>query len=99
VSLLEECVAIAARQGFAPSAASLQRSRATFTMAGSALTASMLRDVERGARTEFDHVLGDLLRRSGEATGDRSLLRVAHAHLAAYEARRLRTQAAAAIAA
>ena len=99
VSLLEECAAIAARQGFAPSAASLQRSRATFTTAGSGLTASMLRDVERGARTEFDHVLGDLLRRGGEATGDRSLLRVAHAHLAVYEARRLRAQAAAAIAA
>src|SRR5882757_757877 len=99
VSLLEECAAVAARQGFAPSAASLQRSRATFTTPGSGLTASMLRDVERGARTEFDHVLGDLLRRGGEAIGDRSLLRIAHAHLAAYEARRLRIQSAAAIAA
>ena len=99
VSLLEECAAIAARQGFAPSAASLQRSRATFTTPGSGLTASMLRDVERGARTEFDHVLGDLLRRGGEVIGDRSLLRIAHAHLAAYEARRLRIQSAAAIAA
>jgi 2-dehydropantoate 2-reductase len=97
-ALLEECAAIARQQGFAPSEASLQRSRAAFTTAGSGLTASMLRDVERGARTEFDHVLGDLLRR-GAALGGHSLLRIAHAHLAAYEARRSRTQAVPAVAA
>jgi 2-dehydropantoate 2-reductase len=53
-----------------------------------------LRDIERNARTEADHVLGDLLRRSGEAPGGQSLLRIACAHLAAYEARRTRTQPA-----
>ncbi len=53
----------------------------------------MLRDIERGARTEADHVLGDLLRRGGDVAGSSSLLRIAHAHLAAYEARRERTQA------
>ncbi len=90
-ALLEECAAIAAGQGFAPGEAAMQRSRAAFTTAGSGLTASMLRDVERGARTEADHVLGDLLRRGGGEAGGRSLLRIAHAHLAAYEARRLRS--------
>ena len=67
ISLLEECAAIAARQGFPPGAAAMQRNRAMFTAAGSAFTASMLRDVERGARTEVEHILGDLLRawRSG----------------------------------
>jgi 2-dehydropantoate 2-reductase len=90
-SMLDECAAIATRQGFPPSAAAMQRNRAMFTAVGSGFTASMLRDVERGARTEVDHVLGDLLQRGDAAP--HSLLRIAHAHLLAYEARRVRTQA------
>jgi 2-dehydropantoate 2-reductase len=65
-----------------------------FTAAGSGLTASMLRDVERGARTEADHVVGDLLRRGGGRMDPHSLLRIAYAHLAAYEVRRARSQMA-----
>ena len=56
----------------------------------------MLRDVERGVRMEADHVLGDLPSRGGEAAGAHLLLRIAHAHLAAYEARGARAQATAA---
>jgi 2-dehydropantoate 2-reductase len=95
-ALLDECAAIASRQEFSPREAALQRSRAMLTAAGSGLTPSMLRDVERGARTEADHVLGDLLRRGGEPDGPHSLLRIAFAHLNAYEARRARTDAASA---
>jgi 2-dehydropantoate 2-reductase len=89
LKLLDECAAIAARQGFAPSEASLQRSRSMFTTPGSGLTASMFRDIERHARIEADHLIGDLLRRGGGAgePSGLSLLRVAQAHLAAYEAR------------
>jgi 2-dehydropantoate 2-reductase len=39
-------------------------------------TASMLRDIERGAPVEADHIFGDLLRRAGPAA-DKSLLCVA----------------------
>jgi 2-dehydropantoate 2-reductase len=61
------------------------------TMPGSTFAASMLRDVERGAPTEADHILGDLLRRGGGGgPNDLSLLRIAYAHLRAYEARRNR---------
>jgi 2-dehydropantoate 2-reductase len=70
----------------------MQRSKALFTTPGSGLTASMLRDIERNARTEADHVLGDLLRRGGDAIGPHALLRIAHSHLATYEARRARLQ-------
>ncbi len=87
-ALLEECAAIAAQQGFAPSEAAMQRSRAMFTAPGSALTASMLRDIERGAPIEAEHVVGDLLRRGGNDAD--SLLRTAYLHLKAYEARRVR---------
>ena len=60
------------------------------TAPGSALTASMLRDIERTAPVEADHILGDLLRRAGPAA-DTSLLRVAYSHTKAYEARQART--------
>ena len=91
-SLLEECAAIATRQGFPPSEAALQRSRAMFTTAGSALTASMLRDVQRNARTEADHVLGDLLKRGGTPPHSHALLRIAYAHLLAYKSCLARSQ-------
>jgi 2-dehydropantoate 2-reductase len=53
----------------------------------------MLRDIQRNARTEADHVLGDLLSRHGERPEPNALLRIAYAHLLAYEALRARTQA------
>ena len=93
-STLEECAAIAKRQGYPPSAAAMQRNRAMLTAAGSGFTASMLRDVEQNARTEVDHVIGDLVRRGDAAADSRALLRVAYAHLMAYEVRRTRTLAA-----
>jgi 2-dehydropantoate 2-reductase len=66
VELLEECAAIAAAEGYPPGAAAMERSRAMLTEPGSSLKASMLRDIERGAQTEREHILGDLLRRGIE---------------------------------
>jgi 2-dehydropantoate 2-reductase len=85
--LLDECAAIAAAQGFAPREAAMARNRATFTTAGSPLTASMLRDIEQNAPIEADQIIGDLLARGG---GEAKLLRIAYAHVKAYEARRAR---------
>jgi 2-dehydropantoate 2-reductase len=56
----------------------------------SALTASMLRDIERGAPIEVDQILGDLLRRTAQHEDEWSILRITCAHARAYEARRLR---------
>jgi 2-dehydropantoate 2-reductase len=56
--------------------------------------ASMLRDIERGAPTEADHVIGDLIRRAGAQLPKAALLRIAYKHLKAYEARRAREHAA-----
>ena len=57
------------------------------TTEGSPLTASMLRDIERGGPAEGEHVLGDLVQRA-ERTGVPTLiLRLAPCHVAAYEAR------------
>ena len=95
IALFDECAAIAALHGFPPREAAVRTSRTMYTAAGSGFMASMLRDIERDARTEADHVLGDLLRRGGDQGASRGLLRIAYTHLAAYEARRARTKAAA----
>ena len=63
VGLLAECSAVAAASGHAPREAFLERYRAALTAAGSTLTASMLRDIERGAPIEADHIIGDLIAR------------------------------------
>jgi 2-dehydropantoate 2-reductase len=88
LGLLDDGRNVAQAQGHALSEAGLQRAHSVLTEAGSALTASMLRDLEQGAPIEADHVVGDLLAR-GEASGlELPMLRVAYAHLKAYEARR-----------
>ena len=90
-ALLEECRSVAAAAGYPPRPESLQAALGRLTDAGSAVTASMLGDVERRGRTEADHILGDLLRRrGGAADGDRSLLRVAYTAVKAAEARAAR---------
>jgi 2-dehydropantoate 2-reductase len=93
-ALFEECAAISTREGFPPRAASNQRSLAILTKPESGIMASMLRDVERGAPTEADHILGDLLQRGGGEMAAQSLLRIAYAHLKACESRRKREAAA-----
>ena len=90
-ALLEECRHIAASQDQVIRPEVLQRIRTLLTQANSTIMASMLRDLERGARTEADHVLGDLLDRQSElAVNTPSLLRIAYLHLKTYEARRAR---------
>jgi 2-dehydropantoate 2-reductase len=89
-ALFAECSAIAAGEGFPPRPEFAARTRKMLTQPASAMTASMLRDIERGAPVEADHILGDLLRRASPVA-DKPLLRLAYAHTKAYEARRVRT--------
>jgi len=90
--LLEECRAVAASAGFPPRPEFLERADATFTAPGSTLTASMLRDIERGGRIEADQIIGDLIRRGENVLPQDALLRLIHIQLKAYEARRAREQ-------
>jgi 2-dehydropantoate 2-reductase len=90
-ALLEECRHIAASEDQRIRPEVLQRIRTLLTQANSTIMASMLRDLERGTKTEADHVLGDLLDRQPElAVNSPSLLRIAYLHLKTYEARRAR---------
>lgn len=93
LELLDGCSGIASDAGFPPSAAFRERTRATLGSPAAALTASMMRDVERGARTEADHVLADLASRA--QNGAPPLLQLAYLHLKTYEARRARESKAA----
>ena len=95
ITLLEECAAIAAAQGFAPGEPAMARNRTMLTTPGSAFAASMLRDIERGAPIEADHIVGDLVRRAEAQQRECPLLRISYAHLKAYEARRARENAVA----
>jgi 2-dehydropantoate 2-reductase len=91
LEILEECRSIAAAAGRAPRASFFDRGRERLLDANSTLIASMLGDIERGSRTEADHILGDLLaRRSGDPTNDRSLLRIVYTAVKAAEARHQR---------
>jgi 2-dehydropantoate 2-reductase len=92
-ALLDECSAIASAQGFTPREATTARNRTMLTTPSSTFAASMLRDIERGAPIEADHIVGDLLHRGGAQPRDYPLLRIAYAHLKAYEARRKREKA------
>ncbi|WP_315832381.1 2-dehydropantoate 2-reductase [Bradyrhizobium prioriisuperbiae] len=94
IGLLDECAGVATKHGHAPRPAPMERFRGMFVAPGSPMMASMLRDIERGSRIEADHIIGDLLRRGGEASDKISLLRIAYVHLKAYEARKQREQAA-----
>jgi 2-dehydropantoate 2-reductase len=89
MSLFEECAAVAAQNGYPVSRAAVEEARAILTKAGSPWSASMYRDIQRGARTEADHVLGDLIQHGVGSPAGR-LLRAAYAHLRAYEIGRAR---------
>jgi 2-dehydropantoate 2-reductase len=90
LQLMQECVSIAAREGFPLQQPTLDRIAKMFTSPGSTFTASMLRDLESGAPIEAHQILGDLLdhaHRDGLAT---PLLNIAHVHVRCYEERRKR---------
>jgi 2-dehydropantoate 2-reductase len=89
LGLIEECRGIAASQGYVVRESSLLRIRDMLTASGSTLTASMLRDIERNAPTEADHILGDLLRRKTQVDPCPSRLAMAYTHLKSYEAGRI----------
>lgn len=90
LGLLEECRTVAAACGVPPRAAFLEQATKMLTKPGSPFSASMLRDMEGGAETEADHVLGDLIARAEQAGVAPTLLRLAYCHLCTYAARRAR---------
>src|SRR5699024_2391647 len=62
-ALYEECAAIAASNGHTPRPEVRRRVLTFLADADSHLTASMLKDIERGARIEGEHIVGELIAR------------------------------------
>lgn len=62
--LYAECVAVAKANGIDIAPLAREAALKTLTQRGSALTASMLRDLQAGLRTEHRHVFGDLLEKA-----------------------------------
>jgi 2-dehydropantoate 2-reductase len=94
LELVNTCVEVAGRAGRRPAPQVLAGIVDWVTAPDSLLTASMLRDIERGARIEGEHIVGDMLRRAQSAGIQAKLLSVAHCHLQTYESRRRREPAA-----
>jgi 2-dehydropantoate 2-reductase len=89
LGMLDECSAVAAAEGHAPSGPFFERARGMLTAEGSQMTASMFRDIKAGAPVEADHVIGDLIARGDAAKVPVPRLRTAYTHLKAYEKQRV----------
>ncbi len=86
----DEIASIAKAAGHEPRPALIARTETMLFDKNSALTASMLRDIQGNSRIEADHIIGDLIVRAEAAKPalDVPLLRVIYTHLKAYEAQR-----------
>jgi 2-dehydropantoate 2-reductase len=91
---LAACAQTAARAGYTVRDKQMAAYRKMLFARGSDFAASMLRDIEGGHRVEADHVVGDMLKRARAAGVDPGPLRIAYAHLQAYQAKRKREGAA-----
>lgn len=88
LALLERNAAIAAANGFPMSPGFMDSYRAMFSDAASAYTASMLRDLEAGGRTEAEHILGFLTDAARAAGVPEDLHAAALLHARAHDQRR-----------
>ena len=84
---LRTSAAIAAANGHRPSDAFMQAWEQTFSQRDSLYATSMLRDIERGGRTEVDHILGFMLNKAREANIACHTLQLAYTHIKAFEQR------------
>lgn len=84
---LDECCATASAAGCAPRDEAVAMTRSVLTDPASTMSASMLRDLQRGARIEADHILGDLLSRAAASGVPTPLLATAYRHVQIYQDR------------
>jgi 2-dehydropantoate 2-reductase len=88
LGMLDESSAVATAEGHAPNGPFFQRTRGMLTTEGSAMTASMFRDIKASLPVEADHVIGDLIARGDAGKVPVPRLRTAYTHLKAYEKQR-----------
>ncbi|MGH8039760.1 MAG: 2-dehydropantoate 2-reductase [Stenotrophomonas sp.] len=86
--LYDECLGVADAAGEPVPDKARQMALSAATQPGSALKASMLRDLEAGQQVEAAHIVGDMLARARAAGQTAPLLAVAYSHLQAYQNQR-----------
>jgi 2-dehydropantoate 2-reductase len=86
-NLVKECVAVATANGYPPQQAMLDFAQSLMSDPNSTISASMLRDIQRGARIEADQIVGDIIRRGRAKNVPTPFLDTALIHLQAYESR------------
>jgi len=82
--IIAECASIAAANGYPQKPAFLESVNERLTKLGSPLTASMYRDLHKGAPVEADHILGDLIARGTAHGVVTPLLQATYAQLSVY---------------
>jgi 2-dehydropantoate 2-reductase len=87
IELLAECEAVATASGHPPRPGQREQCRAMLTDPASQFSASMLRDLEAGSRTEGEPILGDMLNRARALSVPTPILRIAACHLRVHEHR------------
>jgi 2-dehydropantoate 2-reductase len=87
LAVLDEIVAVVRAVGVPPSPEFGAAARALLTAAGSSLTSSMYRDLQKGVRIEADQIIGDLVERARAAGIETPLLGAIYAHLCVYQRR------------
>ena len=85
---IDECIAIAAANGYPPPADLVAFDRKRLTEPGSDLTSSMYRDIKKNAPVEADHIIGHLLARAESHNIAPPLLRATYIQLRVYQQRR-----------
>ena len=87
LALIDECALVAKANRAELSAPALEQIKTLLTDPQSAVVASMLRDMQRGASVEGDHIIGDMLARAKAAQVAAPLLSIAYANLQVYQNR------------
>jgi 2-dehydropantoate 2-reductase len=87
LAMYAECVQVADRSGHPIAASANERAVGMLTAKGSSFAASMLRDLQAGQRTEYQHILGALITRAQALGCSTPLLQLAHTHMSVQAAR------------
>ena len=90
LQMLSECAGVARAEGFDFDSARVAQHGDSLTLRAAHMKSSMLYDIEQGAPTEGEHILGDLCARARRHGLSTPLLEVALTHVQVYEARRVK---------
>lgn len=83
--LTNECFLVLKAHGFEPNQKFVYQTFSRLTDTTSFLKASMLRDMERGGKTEAEHIIGDFIEKAEQKQVDVPTLKTAYCNLSVHE--------------